>query len=77
MDGLVGLDLDAPAVECAERRTVADRDYRGALEPLLHEPIQLRFGRFIERRCRFIEQEIIGRIKQRPGNGESLLLAAR
>src|SRR5665213_4343396 len=64
-------------VEGGERRAVTDRHDRGGGEPLLQQMIQLGFRRLIERGGGFVQEQIIGRMQQRAGKSEPLLLAER
>src|SRR2546428_165499 len=66
-----------PAVERAQRRAVADRDDGGLAQPLLHEPVERGLGGLVERGGRLVEEQIVGRVQDRPGDGEPLLLADR
>ena len=65
----------AAAVECAERRAVADGDDRRALEPLLQQPVQRRLGGLIERSGRLVEEQIIGLLQA--ARGRCRAVAAR
>ena len=69
--------IQAAAVEGGERGAMADGDDGGARKPPLQQVIERRLGRLIERGGGFIEQEVIGRVQNRPREAEPLLLAER
>ena len=47
------------------------------LEPLLQRPVEGSLGGFIERGGRFVEEQVVGFLEQRAGNGKALLFALR
>src|SRR5258708_18885975 len=54
-----------------------DADHCRVPRRLSHQPIELRFTLFIERRCRLIEEDGLRLGEQDPREGQTLLLAAR
>src|SRR6516165_6410455 len=70
-------ELDVSPVERAKRRAMADGNDGCALEPVLQQTIKRSLGRFIERGGRLVEEQIVGRVQQRPRYRKPLLLAER
>src|SRR5689334_9971749 len=73
----VAREHEAAVVEGGEGGAMPDRDDGGVRQPLAQQLIERRFGRFIERRRRLVEEEIIRRMQQRARDAEPLLLAER
>src|SRR4051794_29287771 len=73
----VRLQREALAVECRERRAMADRDDSSVGQPLLQQPIELGFGRLVERGGGLGEGQEVRLLPERARDAEPLLLAER
>jgi hypothetical protein len=70
-------NIDAPAMLRPERRSVTDRDNRGAGQPFAQQPIDHALGWLIERSCGLIKKQPIGLEEDAPNNRQTLLFAER
>ena len=73
----LGMQRQMPVVEREEGRAVADRHHRRAREPLLQQPVQLGFRRLVQRGRGLVQKQIVGRLQNRAGDAEALLLTER
>ena len=64
-------------VQRAQRRAVADADDRRRRQRRAQPPVQPRFRRFVERRCRLVEEHPVGPVQQHARELQPLLLARR
>jgi hypothetical protein len=53
-------NIDAPAVQGPKRRSVTDRDDRGAGQSLAYEGVNLALGGLVERSCGLVKKQPIG-----------------
>src|SRR5262245_39338810 len=77
IDLAVALEHQTAAMEGGERRAMADRYDRAALEPRVEQTVEHAFRRFVERGRRLVEEQIIRRLQNGAGNSQALLLAER
>ena len=70
----VGPDDEAPGMEGAQRRPVADADHGGSRESLLHEGVESLLRRLVHRRGLLVEEQPVGLLDKRAGKGDALLL---
>src|SRR5437588_2061619 len=76
-DLAVALQHETAAVEGGERRAMADRYDRAALEPRGEKTVERGFRRLVERGRRLVEEQVIRRLQNGAGNSKALLLAER
>ena len=62
-------------MEGTQRRAMAHAEYGRPREPLAHQSIEPRLRGLVHRRGRLIEEEPIGLLDERAGEGDALLLA--
>ena len=70
-------NIDAPAMQGPQRRSVTDRDDRGARQPLAYEGVDCALGGLVERSCGLIKKQPIGLEEDGTNDCQALLLAER
>src|SRR5476649_2958493 len=68
---------DIALMERLQRAAMTDRYDGGRRQFLLEQLVEPGLGGFIERRGRFVEEQVLRRMQERAGKPEALLLAQR
>src|SRR5215471_18480595 len=71
------VESQMPAMKRVQRRAMPDRNHARPWQSLMNEPIQSSLRLLVERCGGLIKQEVVGRVKNSPRQGQTLLFSDR